>query len=182
MHLGRPPEAHQGTTPRPPPRPGARRRKGWLRSWRPGSPPAGAGRRTVATRARKRGRGLQRQGAQGRRGRQLHDSIELFTHKSVTGRNAQSGRPPRAPELREQAYRAKEETMANLDRYLWQMADAVEERAATCSSPTDGEDVVGYIGDLARSQGAQVSPSPRAWRPRRSSSTAVWKKTTPTSG
>ena len=52
---------------------------------------------------------------------QLHDSIELFTHKSVAGRNAVLDALPEAPELREQAYRTKQETMANLDRYLEQI-------------------------------------------------------------
>jgi L-lactate dehydrogenase complex protein LldF len=87
---------------------------------------------------------------------QLHDSIELFTHKSVTGRNAVLNALPEAPELRERAYRIKQETMANLDRYLEQMADAVEARGGTVFFAGDGEDVVRYIGDLARRKGAKV--------------------------
>jgi L-lactate dehydrogenase complex protein LldF len=87
---------------------------------------------------------------------QLHDSIELFTHKSVTGRNAVLNALPEAPELRERAYRIKQETMANLDRYLEQMADAVEERGGNVFFAADGEDVVRYIGDLARRKGAKV--------------------------
>ncbi|MBA2617999.1 MAG: amino acid dehydrogenase, partial [Rubrobacter sp.] len=47
---------------------------------------------------------------------QLHDSIELFTNKSVAGRNAVLNALPEAPELRELAYHIKQETMANLDR------------------------------------------------------------------
>src|SRR5829696_4535207 len=87
---------------------------------------------------------------------QLHDSIELFTHKSVTGRNAVLDALPEAPELRERAYRTKHETMANLDRYLEQMADAVEARGGNVFFAGDGEDVVRYIGDLARRKGAKV--------------------------
>src|SRR5215210_5487186 len=87
---------------------------------------------------------------------QLHDSIELFTHKSVAGRNAVLNALPEAPELRERAYRIKQETMANLDRYLEQMADAVEERGGNVFFAADGEDVVRYIGDLARRKGAKV--------------------------
>ena len=87
---------------------------------------------------------------------QLHDSIELFTHKSVTGRNAVLGALPEAPELRERAYRTKQETMANLDRYLEQMADAVETRGGNVFFAEDGEDVVRYVGDLARRKGAKV--------------------------
>jgi L-lactate dehydrogenase complex protein LldF len=87
---------------------------------------------------------------------QLHDSIELFTHKSVTGRNAVLDALPEAPELRERAYRTKQETMANLDRYLEQMADSVEARGGNVFFAGDGEDVVRYIGDLARLKGAKV--------------------------
>jgi L-lactate dehydrogenase complex protein LldF len=87
---------------------------------------------------------------------QLHDSIELFTHKSVAGRNAVLDALPEAPGLREQAYRIKQETMAHLDRYLEQMADAVEARGGNVFFAGDGEDVVRYIGDLARSRGAKV--------------------------
>jgi L-lactate dehydrogenase complex protein LldF len=87
---------------------------------------------------------------------QLHDSIELFTHKSVAGRNAVLDALPEAPELRERAYRIKQETMAHLDRYLEQMADAVEARGGNVFFAADGEDVVRYIGDLARSKGAKV--------------------------
>src|ERR687895_391759 len=46
--------------------------------------------------------------------------------------------------------------MANLDRYLEQMADAVEERGGNVFFAADGEDVVRYIGDLARRKGAKV--------------------------
>jgi L-lactate dehydrogenase complex protein LldF len=87
---------------------------------------------------------------------QLHDSIELFTHKSVAGRNAVLNALPEAPELRELAYRIKQETMAHLDRYLEQMADAVEARGGNVFFAGDGEDVVRYIGDLARNRGAKV--------------------------
>jgi L-lactate dehydrogenase complex protein LldF len=87
---------------------------------------------------------------------QLHDSIELFTHKSVAGRNAVLSALPEAPELRERAYRIKQETMANLDRYLEQMADAVEARGVNVFFAGDGEDVVSYIGELALRKGAKV--------------------------
>jgi L-lactate dehydrogenase complex protein LldF len=87
---------------------------------------------------------------------QLHDSIELFTHKSVAGRNAVLDALPEAPELRERAYRIKQETMAHLDGYLEQMADAVEACGGHVFFAAVGEVVVRYIGDLARSKGAKV--------------------------
>ena len=88
--------------------------------------------------------------------RELHDAVALATEKFVTGRNAALNALPEAPELRERAYRIKQETMANLDRYLEQMADAVEKRGGNVFFAKDGEDVVRYVGDLARRRGAKV--------------------------
>ena len=86
----------------------------------------------------------------------LHDSVELFTNKSVAGRNAVLKALPEAPELRERAYGIKQKTMANLDTYLGQMAEAVEARGGNVFFADTGEDVVRYIGDLARRKGAKV--------------------------
>jgi L-lactate dehydrogenase complex protein LldF len=46
--------------------------------------------------------------------------------------------------------------MANLDRYLEQMADAVEERGGKVFFAREGEDVVRYVADLARRRYAKV--------------------------
>ncbi|MCA1837953.1 MAG: LUD domain-containing protein, partial [Actinobacteria bacterium] len=46
--------------------------------------------------------------------------------------------------------------MANLDCYLEQMADAVEKRGGNVFFAEDGEDVVRYVGDLARRRGAKL--------------------------
>ncbi|HEX2729432.1 MAG TPA: LutB/LldF family L-lactate oxidation iron-sulfur protein, partial [Rubrobacteraceae bacterium] len=86
----------------------------------------------------------------------LHDAVALFTNKTLTGRNATLGALPEAPELRERAYHIKQETMANLDRYLSQMAEAVEARGGNVFFASDGGDVVRYIGELARRRGAKV--------------------------
>ena len=88
--------------------------------------------------------------------RDLHDAVALATEKFVKGRNAVLGALPDAPELRERAYRVKQETMTNLDRYLEQMADAVEARGGNVFFAEDGEAVVRYIGDLASRRGAKV--------------------------
>ena len=87
---------------------------------------------------------------------ELHDAVEFFTKKSVETRNAALGALPEAPELREQAYHIKQETMSNLDRYLAQMADAVETRGGNVFFARDGEDAVRYVGELARRRGAKV--------------------------
>ncbi len=86
----------------------------------------------------------------------LHGALKLFANKVLPARKATLAALPEAPELRERAYRIKQETMANLDRYLEQMAGAVEERGGNVHFASDGEDVVRYIGDLARRRGAKV--------------------------
>jgi L-lactate dehydrogenase complex protein LldF len=100
--------------------------------------------------------GFNERGRRAVRDKELHDSVALFTGKAVAGRNAVLNALPEAPELRERAYHIKQETMANLDRYLEQMADAVEGRGGKVFFAKDGEDVVRYVGDLARRRGTKV--------------------------
>ena len=82
--------------------------------------------------------------------------MELFTGKAVAARDNVLHALPEAPELRERAYHIKQKTMANLDRYLEEMADNVEGRGGNVFFAEDGEDVVRYIGDLARRKGAKI--------------------------
>jgi L-lactate dehydrogenase complex protein LldF len=100
--------------------------------------------------------GFNERGRRAIRDEELHDAVEHFTRKSVAGRNAALDALPEAPELRERAYRIKQETMANLDRYLEQMAEAVEKRGGKVFFASDGEDVVRYVGDLAWRREAKV--------------------------
>ena len=65
----------------------------------------------------------------------LHVALRRFAAKVLPARNATLAALPEAPELRERAYRIKQDTMANLDRYLEQMAAAVEERGGGSTSP-----------------------------------------------
>ena len=88
--------------------------------------------------------------------RQLHDAVALASKNLIEGRNKVLGALPDAPELRERAYRIKQETMANLDRYLEQMADAVEARGGNVFFASDGEDAIRYVADLARRKGARI--------------------------
>ena len=100
--------------------------------------------------------GFNERGRRAIQNRGLHDAVEHFTKKSVVSRNAVLNALPEAPELRERAYRIKQETMAHLDRYLEQMADAIEGRGGKVYFARDGEDVVRYVADLARRRGAKV--------------------------
>ena len=90
------------------------------------------------------------------RDKDLHDAVQLFTNKSVAVRNAALDALPDAPQLRERAYHIKRETMANLDRYLEQMADAVQARGGKVFFARDGEDAVRYVGELAREKDARL--------------------------
>ena len=100
--------------------------------------------------------GFNERGRRAIQDRGLHDAVEHFTKKSVVSRNAVLNALPEAPELRERAYRIKQETMAHLDRYLEQMADVIEGRGGKVYFARDGEDVVRYVADLARRRGAKV--------------------------
>ncbi|HZY64796.1 MAG TPA: LutB/LldF family L-lactate oxidation iron-sulfur protein [Rubrobacteraceae bacterium] len=100
--------------------------------------------------------GFNERGRRAAQDRELHDAVEHFTGKSIAARNAALGALPDAPELREKAYRIKQETMARLDGYLAQMADAVEGRGGNVFFASDGEDVARYVGELARRHGAKV--------------------------
>jgi L-lactate dehydrogenase complex protein LldF len=100
--------------------------------------------------------GFNERGREAVRDKDLHDAVELFTRKSVAVRNAALGALPDAPQLRERAYHIKRETMANLDRYLEQMADAVEARGGKVFFARDGEDAVRYVGELAREKSARI--------------------------
>ncbi len=100
--------------------------------------------------------GFNERGREAVKDRELHDSVALFTNKAVAARDAVLHELPDAPELRERAYHIKQETMANLDRYLEQMAEAVEARGGHVFFAEDGEDAVRYVGELARRRGARV--------------------------
>ncbi len=86
--------------------------------------------------------GFNERAARAVRDKDLHDSVQLFTGKVLPARNAAFRALPEAPQLREKAYRIKAETMANLDRYLEQMAEAVEARGGNVFFARDGEDAV----------------------------------------
>lgn len=100
--------------------------------------------------------GFNERGRKAVQDQELHDAVELFTNKSVAVRNAALHALPDAPELREKAYHTKQETMANLDGYLAQMAGAVEARGGNVFFASDGEDAVRYVGELARRRGAKI--------------------------
>src|SRR5215210_2088737 len=76
------------------------------------------------------------------RDEELQEAVTTFQDRAVATRDAVLHALPEAPELRERAYHIKQQTMANLDRYLEQMADAVEARGGNVFFATDGEDVV----------------------------------------
>jgi L-lactate dehydrogenase complex protein LldF len=100
--------------------------------------------------------GFNERGRRAAEDQELHEAVEHFTKKVVAARDAALNALPEAPELRERAYRIKQETMADLGRYLEQMADAVEERGGKVFFAEDGEDAVRYVAELARRRGAGI--------------------------
>ena len=100
--------------------------------------------------------GFNERGRRAAEDQELHEAVEHFTKKVVAARDAALNALPEAPELRERAYRIKQETMADLGRYLEQMADAVEVRGGKVFFAEDGEDAVRYVAELARRRGAGI--------------------------
>jgi L-lactate dehydrogenase complex protein LldF len=100
--------------------------------------------------------GFNERGRRAAEDQELHDAVEHFTSKVVAARDAALSTLPEAPELRERAYRIKQETMADLGRYLEQMTDAVEGRGGKVFFAEDGEEAVRYVGELARRRGAGI--------------------------
>jgi len=100
--------------------------------------------------------GFNERGGRAARDEELHRAVANFTRKTLAGRDAVLRALPDAPGLRERAYGIKQETMADLDRYLGLMADAVEARGGHAHFAETGEDVVRYVGELAQRRGARV--------------------------
>lgn len=88
--------------------------------------------------------------------RSLHDAVALTTQRLTANRDAALGALPQAPSLRERAYRIKQRTIADLDRYLEQMAEAVERDGGQVHFASDGAEVTRYVGELARRRGARL--------------------------
>jgi L-lactate dehydrogenase complex protein LldF len=100
--------------------------------------------------------GFDRRAGRAVRDRTLHGAIERYARTSVATRNRALGALAEAPRLRERAYGIKKDVMANLDRYLEEMADRVEARGGNVFIARDGEDVARYIGEIARRRGSRV--------------------------
>lgn len=86
----------------------------------------------------------------------LHDAVALATGRFVAARNIALGALPDAPALRQRAYHIKRETMAHLDVYLEQLAESVQRAGGEVHFASGGDEVVRYIGELARKRGAKT--------------------------
>lgn len=86
----------------------------------------------------------------------LHDALALGTTRLAGMRTAALWALPDAPELRERAYAIKRETMAHLDRYLDELASAVERAGGKVYFARDGDEAVRYVSDLARAKKARL--------------------------
>ncbi len=81
---------------------------------------------------------------------QLHTAIGIATNRFVTGRNRAFGAMPEGDALRDHARRIRAHTIANLDRYLAQFADAVEQAGGHVHWAQTAAEANQYVSDLAR--------------------------------
>jgi L-lactate dehydrogenase complex protein LldF len=86
---------------------------------------------------------------------QLHNALDIATTRFVTLRNKALASLPEADALRDHARRIRAHTMARLDRYLAQFAEAVEHAGGHVHWAATGEEATRYVVELARARGVK---------------------------
>jgi L-lactate dehydrogenase complex protein LldF len=81
---------------------------------------------------------------------QLQQSLGMVTDRFVTGRRAALETLPHAEAVRDHARRIRAHTLANLDRYLAQFAEAVAQNGGQVYWAADAAEATRYITDLAQ--------------------------------
>ncbi len=84
---------------------------------------------------------------------QLHASLALATGRFVDGRVRLMSALPEADGLRDHARRIRAHTLANLDRYLAQFADMVEQQGGHVYWAATAEEATRYVAELAQARG-----------------------------
>ena len=87
---------------------------------------------------------------------QLHAALNIATTRFVAGRQRAFETLPEAEALRDHARRIRAHTLAHLDRYLAQFADAVEQRGGHVYWAETEEQAIRYVTELARARGVQT--------------------------
>lgn len=88
--------------------------------------------------------------------KKLHAALELATTRFVTLRRNAFTSLPEADALRDHARRIRAHTLANLDRYLAQFAEAVEAKGGHICWAETPEEANRYVVELARSRGVKA--------------------------
>jgi L-lactate dehydrogenase complex protein LldF len=87
--------------------------------------------------------------------KKLHDALELATTRFVTLRAAGFKSLPEIEALRDHARRIRAHTLANLDRYLAQFAEAVEANGGHICWAETPEEANRYVVELAQARGVK---------------------------
>jgi len=86
---------------------------------------------------------------------QLQTALDISTTRFIDGRNRALATLPDAEAVRDHARRIRAHTIAQLDRYLAQFADAVEERGGQVYWAATAEEATRYVTDLTRMRGVK---------------------------
>lgn len=89
--------------------------------------------------------------------RQLQTALNISTARFTAGRKNALAALPEAEALRDHARRIRAHTIAHLDRYLAQFADAVEQAGGQIHWAETAEEANQVVADLARSRGVKTA-------------------------
>ena len=86
---------------------------------------------------------------------QLQQALNIFTTRFIANRLSALATLPEAEALRDHARLIRAHTLANLDTYLSQFAEAVEQRGGRVYWAETAEEATRYVVDLARAAGVR---------------------------
>ncbi len=89
--------------------------------------------------------------------RQLRNALSITTNRFVAGRNRAMAAFPEAEALREHARQLRGHTIAHLDRYLAQFAEAVERVGGHVHWAETAEEATRYVAELAQARGVKTA-------------------------
>ena len=87
---------------------------------------------------------------------QLKTALDIATTRFVDGRNKMMTAFPEAEALRDHARRIRAHTLAQLDHYLAQFADAVEQRGGQVYWAATAAEANRYVAELAQARGVKT--------------------------
>ncbi len=88
---------------------------------------------------------------------QLHTALDIATTRFTSSRAKSLSELPEADALRDHARRIRAHTIAHLDQYLAQFADAVEQQGGQVHWAATAEEATRYVVELAQTRGVELA-------------------------